>query len=52
MSQIKWSWVADKCSVNILPSILNSLSKDGFEIYKISEPDTGGNVVVVARKAL
>ena len=52
MSQIRWTWVVDKCSVDILPSILNSLSKDGFEIYKISEPDTGFNVLVIARKAL
>ncbi len=52
MSQIQWKWVADKCDLNILPSLLNSLSKDGFEVYKISEPDTGNNVVVIARKAL
>lgn len=51
MSQIKWSWVVDKCDVEILPSILNSLSKDGFEIYQIDKL-TEPWVVVIARKAL
>ena len=51
MSQIRWKWVADKCDLNILPSVLNSLSKDGFEIWQVSEPDTGFNVIVIARKA-
>jgi hypothetical protein len=51
MSQLKWKWVVDKCDLNILPSILNSLSKDGFEVYQISEP-LNDNVVVIARKAL
>ena len=54
-----YEYVADKIELNVLPSLLNSLSKDGYEIWKVKELDvdftpSGGRqlytFLVIARK--
>lgn len=37
MNTNRYEWVADKIDLNVLPSLLNSLSKDGFDIWQVSE---------------
>jgi len=43
-----FNWVADKINFNMLPSLLNSLSKDGFEIWQVKHLEDN-TFLVIAR---
>ena len=43
------NWVVDKISLNVLPMLLNSLTKDGFAIWQVINLD-GTNFLVIAQK--
>ena len=56
-ANLVWQWVADQCDLNVLPSMLSSLSKDGFEIWQVRELNTSfdgspHSFLVIARKLL
>lgn len=51
-----YEYVADTIAFNILPSLLNSLSKDGFDIWQVTEldnpPSRPNTFLVIARKLI